>query len=88
MEVSGQLRDPAAFSGGKSLQCPLHKRLGGPQNRSARASKKKNPCYCRESNSSHPVREPRMYFIHQLGWMIISLNCSLSPRARLHSDQF
>jgi hypothetical protein len=38
MEVSGQLRAPAAYPRGKGPQYPLDMRLDGPQSRSGRGA--------------------------------------------------
>jgi hypothetical protein len=40
---------------GKSPWYPLDRRLGGPQSRSGCSCKKKYPCGCWESNSSHSI---------------------------------
>jgi hypothetical protein len=42
MEVSSQLRAPAALLPGKSPWNPLYKRLGGPQSRFGRGGEEKN----------------------------------------------
>jgi hypothetical protein len=42
MEVSVQLRGPAALPQGKSPWYPLDRRLGGPQSRSGRGGEEKN----------------------------------------------
>jgi hypothetical protein len=41
LEVSGQLRAPAALSPGKSKRYPLDRKLDGPQSRSGRRGEKK-----------------------------------------------
>ena len=41
-EVSGQPYSPAAFPPGKNLQCPLNRRLGGPQSLPGRFGDQKN----------------------------------------------
>jgi hypothetical protein len=56
MEASGQLHAPAALPPGKSLRYPLDRSLGGPQGWYERSGEVKNPCLCRESNSSRPAR--------------------------------
>jgi hypothetical protein len=44
MGVSGQRHTPAAlYPRGKDPRYPLNRRLGGPQNRSGRRGRKKNP---------------------------------------------
>jgi hypothetical protein len=42
MEVSGQLRAPAALPQGKNPWYPSDRRLGGPQSRSGRRGEEKN----------------------------------------------
>jgi hypothetical protein len=55
MEVSGQLHAPAASPPRKSPWYPLDRRPGGPQSRSGRSDKGKNPNTRWESNPRTPI---------------------------------
>jgi hypothetical protein len=56
MEVSGQFHVLAALPPGKSPQCPLNRRLSGPQSRSSRREVEKNflPLSGTEPRQSRP----------------------------------
>jgi hypothetical protein len=51
----------------KRPQCPLDRRLGGPQNRSERCTRRIEKISCRESNPGHPVRSPSLCWLSYPG---------------------
>jgi len=57
MEVSGQLHAPAASFREKSPHYSLDRKVGGPQSRSGREGKEKNPI-CVPAGNRAPVIQP------------------------------
>jgi hypothetical protein len=64
MEVSGQVRAPAALSLGKSPLYPLDRRLLGPQSHSGRGGEEKNsqpPPRIETQDPDRSARSPALY---------------------------
>jgi hypothetical protein len=72
MEVSGQLRAPAALPQGRRPWYPLDRRLGGPQSRSEHGGEEKNSQPRRESNPRTPIVQPIAQ--RYTDWAITALN--------------
>jgi len=69
LDVSGQRHAPAALASGKGTRYQSGRRLGGPQNRYGSGGEEKNPCPCRESNTSRPARIP-VTILTEIPWLV------------------